>query len=238
MRKLVFGAAAVCLIVGALGAYIARQTNRQVPLLPNLEEEQEAPAVTPFPLGDLARQTRPTEDNENAIEAVEPIVVEGAALEPSTVTKGGGETLPLEGIEEFGVEINLQGPYWGRRTAPGVKIAGGPAEQAPRPDEEPGHERKMPYSEDRHDATWLGARLWTALCRVLTGEEPPAVHPLETQEPPVSGEDQAEPAKPPVLRPLFAPAMDYHHHQQCCPYTGRCPIPYHPVPPPVVPESR
>jgi hypothetical protein len=212
MRKLVFGATAVCLIVGALGAYIARQTSRQVPLLPNLEEEQEAPAVTPFPLGELAWQMPVTGDIEYGIEVVEPIVVEGPALEPSTVPEIGGERIAGEDV-------------------PIVVTS------APRPDAEPGHERKMPYSDDSHDETWLGTRLWAALCRVLTGEAPRAAQPMETPEPPV-GEEPAEPAKPPVLRPLFTPAMDYHHHQQCCPYTGRCPIPYHPVPPPTVPEDR
>jgi hypothetical protein len=212
MRKLVFGAAAVCLVVGALGAYIAQQSSRQVPLIPNLEEEQEAPVITPFPLGDLARQSQVTGE-EYGIEVIEPIVVEGPMVEPSTVTEIGGERIPGDNL-------------------PNVVTS------APRPDEEPGHERKMPYSEDGHDATWLGARLWTALCRVLTGEEPRAAQPMETQEPPVGGEEQTEPTKPPVLRPLFTPAMDYHHHQQCCPYTGRCPIPYHPVPPPTVPEDR
>jgi len=98
MRKLIFGAAAICLVVGALGVYIARQASRQTPLLPNLEEEQETPAVTPFPLGDLARHMQPTVDRENAIEAVEPIVVEGPALEPSTVTEIGGERVPGENV--------------------------------------------------------------------------------------------------------------------------------------------
>jgi len=67
---------------------------------------------------------------------------------------------------------------------------------APRPDEESGHERKMPYTVDGHDETWLGTRLWAALCRVLTGEEPSTAQPMETQEPPVGGEEQAEPPKP------------------------------------------
>ncbi len=214
MRKLIVGAVAVCLTVGTVGVYLATKSYRQEPTLPSLvEEEQEAPAVTPFPLGELARQTQPAENKENAIEAIEPIVVEGPAPESSTVTEIGGERVPGENV-------------------PIVVTS------APRPDEEPGQERKMPYVEDRGADTWLGARLWAALCRVLTGEEAPAVRPMETQEPPVGGEEQAAPAQPETLRPLFGPAMDYHHHQQCCPYTGRCPIPYHPVPPPAVPESR
>ena len=59
----------------------------------------------------------------------------------------------------------------------------------------------------------------------------------ETAEPPVA-EEQSEPM--PVKTPL-PPVVDYHYHSQemHCPYTGRCPVPRYPVPPPAaLPQGK
>jgi hypothetical protein len=92
----------------------------------------------------------------------------------------------------------------------------------------------MPYVAENNGEAWLAARLWAALYRVLTGAEPAATGAEETQEPPIAVSEPAVAPKPETLPPQFLPptGIDYHYHQQCCPYTGRCPLPYHPAPPP------
>jgi len=68
-----------CSLARSVSTSPGRQPARRR-LLPNLEEEQETPAVTHSHWATLARHMQPTVDRENAIEAVEPIVVEGPAL--------------------------------------------------------------------------------------------------------------------------------------------------------------
>jgi hypothetical protein len=214
MHKLAYGAGAtVCLIVAAAGVYLAMQTFRQERTLPSLaEEEQESPGTVPFPLGDLVYHTPPAplvpEDAEFEVttSAFEPIIVEGTTVDLPPVTEIGGATLPGQGI--------------------GGTVA--PVQQPPRPDEEPGQELKMPFAEESVEQ-WLGARLWTALSQFLKEHETQAVQPPQTQEPPVAEPPLSE--QPQILRPLFPPAMDYHQQHPSCPYTGRCPLPYHPAPP-------
>jgi hypothetical protein len=222
MRKLVYGGAAACLIVGALGVYLITHTGQTEPVLPTLaEEEQELPLAAPFPVGDMVRQAS-VGTNDDTSDVVEPIVVEGPVTEevlsPQVVARIVAEIDPES---EFGVEIGVQAPVtsWRRR-----------------PDEEPGKEQKMPNADQTNADAWLGARLWEALVRVLTGHEPWEVQPAQTQEPPVADE-QTEPVMAPTLAPLFPPAMDYHHGQ-CTRYTERCPIPYFPVPPPPIREEK
>ncbi len=34
------------------------------------------------------------------------------------------------------------------------------------------------------------------------------------------------------------PYVNYHHQEMHCPYTGRCPVPSYPVPPPAAPPEK
>jgi hypothetical protein len=212
MRKFVYGGVAACLVVGAIGAYLATHTGAE--LVPSFaEEEQEPPNAIPFPVGDLVyhassdKEEPESEDEVNFLQSLvnrqgpadlsqqvessappEPIVVAALAPELPRVTEVGGAAAPGEGLGN------------------GVVVV----QSAPRPDEERGQERTMPYVADKNGASWLADRLWAALCRVLTGEAPPAAGSEETQEPPVAVTEPAAPPKPETLPPLFPQGMDHH----------------------------
>jgi hypothetical protein len=218
MRKLIWGGAAVALTAAALGIYLALPTRPAAPEPEPAEEQQEEPPVVraeppaeslwsrPMPGPDEARE------REQRILAVvnveEPIVVEGEPAEPPPPPEIGGAPLPGRTIVVAALE---------------------PDRQAPRPDEEPGQEQRMPYAEEMRVSSWPVALLWEAVTRLLQHAHAVAAE----AEMPAVEKDSTE---PPLLVP--PPAIDYrYHHEMCCPYTGRCPIPYHPYPPPM-PQNK
>jgi hypothetical protein len=139
MRRLVWGSVAVCLIAGGFAAYRAVNPEPTAPAdWSTVEEEEEWTAPT-----EPAQSQGPIADRETA-DAVEPILVEGAATDPPPAPQFGGAVLP-------GSSLTI--------------IALGP-DQPPRPDEEPGEEKQMPYAEDYGSIT----QLWEALGRLLAGE--------------------------------------------------------------------
>ena len=201
MRKWIWTGAFAGLAAAGLGVYLGMQASRPIeaPDSEIAEEEFEVPAMPPALFNEWVRDTTPPTE---IADAFEPIVVESAS--PPVVVAA------IDPFEEFGVELGLQDPF--------------PTRQPPRPDEEPGQERKMPYAQQTPPLPDFLVRLWDSVRRFFRGE--PVVS-TQTPEPPVAVEP--EPTKPDVLVPLFPPTMNYHqYHGPSCPYTGRCPLPYHP----------
>jgi hypothetical protein len=216
MRKWIWGGAFVGLAAAGLGTYLAMQPDLPLELpSPELAEEDFAvPAGPPVPLGDLVRTT--SEPSEPEVDAFEPIVVESTRA----AVVGPDWAIPEE---PFGVQLGIQVPVAAQS-------------QPPRPDEEPGQQRTMPYAEQPSVALQFVTRLWQSMRRLLTGQPAVETRAIETPEPPIA--EVKTPVKPDSLAPLFPPVMnDYHRHDQCCPYTGRCPLPYHPAPP-TLPDSK
>ena len=235
MRKLIYGGAAAFLVTAACGVYVAMHTDRTEPAPSFADEEQDGTQSASIPLGDLvyhtpSRQEEPEFGVELTLQSpthshrfdnladtqveprapIEPIVVTSPVPELPPVTEVGGALAPGEG---FGTGV--------------VNFA-----SAPRPDLELGQGPIMPYVADNNNASWLATRLWAALYRVLSGEAPAASGAEETPEPPLAVTEPAVLPRTETLLPLFPAGIDHQYHQQCCPYTGRCPLPYHPAPPP------
>ncbi len=147
MRKYLWGGVAACLVVG-IAAYLTVHH----PLKPPrpgpapVQEEQEPPIA---PIASVAADPAPNAPavaESKTSDIVEPIVVEGPAAEPPPAPAFGGAA-----VAGKAVPVEALAP-----------------EPAPRPDAEPGQEKKMPYAEEQA-ALALGARLWEALCRMLNG---------------------------------------------------------------------
>jgi hypothetical protein len=209
MRKVIWAGAAACAVAGGLGVYLALQPGPAAPVGQGPAEEQE-PAVAqtahPAPPVAAARETERLPEQREAVEVFEPIVVEGAGAEPPPAPEVGGETVP--GKDRSGAV---------------------PGQQPPRPDEEPGRERRMPYAEERGVGLWVGVAVCEVLDRLVGEAEalagvPDEWVPAATEEPPMAVPDL-----------MSGPPRDAHYHRPCCPYTGHCPIPFHPLPPPPPP---
>lgn len=214
MRKLLWGTIAACLLAAGLGALhftlkMRRQQTASIGPAP-AEEEQTAPRAAFVPMAGSMPSMEQLID-----EIIEPIVVEGTQAEPPPLPEFGGVTLPGKGVRVMALA----------------------AEPTPRPDEEPGQRKEMPYAaEVRSERNMVGG-FWDALVRLLGGSQTAAPAQLnETAEPPAA-EEQSE---PPPMRSTLPPVVDYQYHSQemQCPYTGRCPAPMYPVPPPAAPERR
>jgi hypothetical protein len=209
MRKLIWGGVLACLFAGGLGVYFtAFHRLDERPMPMPDQEEQEA---APISIGDLAPAS--PGNPGPAEDAIEPIVVEGTVPEPPSAPEFGGVTVPGRAVR--------------------VEAIG--ASPPPRPDDEPGQPVKMPYAKEPPRVPNALAQLVEALCRVWTGFD---VAPAETDEPAVFVSEAVPPTE--TKEPPLAPAIDhrYHLHEMHCPYTGRCPVPHYPVPPPAAPESK
>ena len=209
MRKGIWAALFVGLAAAGFGTYLAMQPSPPVepPTSALAEEEFDVPAGPPGPLGDLVRQA--AEASEPEVEVFEPILVE------ATVTPIRTSATQVFAFTEQDVPLPEVG-----------------ARQTPRPDEDPGQELTMPYVQEPSVGLQLVTRLWESLRRFLTGEFTAGVGLTQTAEPPIAETVEEPPMKLNLLAPLFPPALNYHHdHGPSCPYTGRCPLPYHPVPP-------
>jgi hypothetical protein len=209
MRKLVWGGIVACFLIGGLGVYLAMNSRSPVPAPVSVDvEEQEAPPTVPFAVGELVHhepaQNEPMKVERISVAIGEPIVVEGLPAEPPPPPAFGGEPVAPSNVYLI---------------APG-------AEPPPRPDEEPGEEKKMPYVADVKAAEAVATQLVESLWRMLTGA------PAETTATESTPPETVEPPLPPVVD------YRYHDHEMCCPYTGRCVRPYYPVPPPAAPENK
>jgi hypothetical protein len=170
MRKVLWSTILACLIAGGLGVHFARQAHNEhtVVVRPgSAEEEQEAPPTAFVPLpGSMPSVERLLE----AMEIIEPIVVEGTPPEPPPAPEFGGVTLPGQ---------------------PGRVLVLGPA--PPRPEEC----QPMPYAADVRSEEWLVSQLWHAATRLLTGgDRAGPSRPSETEEPPIA---QEQSQLPPVV---------------------------------------
>jgi hypothetical protein len=215
MRKLVWGGVVACLVAGGFGVHFglqkrSRHVETVVPAA--VEEEQESPRAAFVP---MPQSTPSVGKLLEMLDIVEPIVVEGPPDDPPPAPQIGGAVLP------------------GQR----ARVVALGSDLPPRPDEEPGQAKTMPYAAEAQAGSWLGARLWEALARMFAGTETTRPMPLnETAEPPMA-EEQSEPL--PVQGPLPS-IIDHRYHEQemHCPYTGRCPLPVYPVPPAAAPELK
>ena len=206
MAKFVWAGALAGVLAGGLGLYVVLRPAPVEPAVPDSsEEQQEMPWTPPFPPGEYVRERGPlpeAADPEETADAIEPIVVEGvvAVAPPSEI---GGEA-----IEPTNAALAVL-----------------PFQLPPRPDEEPGQERKMPYADAQDSLIGFASRLWQSLCRLMLGDHAEQPQPSESRA--VTNDPAVDAG---VLIPFFPPAMGYHAHEPCCPYTGRCSRPHHPVP--------
>src|SRR5438270_9289878 len=98
MRKLFWSVAAVCLLAGGLGVHFTLKMRGQhaAPAQPDAaDEEQDAPRTAFVP---LPRSTPSVEKLLEALEIIEPIVVEGTPREPPPPPEFGGAALPGSGM--------------------------------------------------------------------------------------------------------------------------------------------
>ncbi len=215
MRNLVWGTVAACVVAAALGALHftlkMRRSHAVAAQAGSAEEEQEAPRAAFVP---MPHSTPSVEKLLEAMEIIEPIVVEGTPADPPPAPEFGGMALP----------------------GPEVRVTALGKEPPPRPDEEPGRRQQMPYAADATTGRGLVGWLWDALTGVFADHTTARPMQLnETAEPPAA-EEQSE---PPLATPPLPPVVDYHYHGQemHCPYTGRCPVSVYPLPRPAAPPD-
>jgi hypothetical protein len=218
MRRVFWsGLAVIALAVGAYSTIVqlARQPEDPVALRAPVHRDTGGP-VAIIRTGSSGHDLDPL-----AFAAPELIVVERTGEEPSSVEPGIVDDSML--TFKFG-------------TMP--TAYNGPTYTLVVPDTGSDVRARMPYADECGDYE-VG---WTS--RLLRLQSMPDAGDEEASE---NRDNPAPTVEPPSdeqpTTPTVDPNMDYHHHHMSCPYTGRCPYPYHypramPTPPPQTQEPK